>query len=166
MTYFITIEELKNGTFNNNLDDEYIKPALEEAQSIYLREIIGDNLYNTIADKIDTETLADKYLELVDQYIKPYLIYKTQSTIVIPLNFKTRNAGVIQQYGQDFQTTGVEDTAYMMNYYNGKAEFYANRIERYLEKNFGELPEYTETEDNITNPTTSQTACGIFLGGR
>lgn len=162
----ITPDELKNSVLNANIDSEYIEPAINEAEDVYLREILGDNLYETILDKIDTETLADKYLELVDHYIKPYLTYKVQSLMVVPVNFKLRNAGVIQQYGQDFQTTGVEDTAYMMNYYNGKAEFYANRIERYLEKNFGELPEYTETEDNITNPTTSQTACGIFLGGR
>ncbi|MBQ2175277.1 MAG: hypothetical protein II453_09490, partial [Alphaproteobacteria bacterium] len=71
MTYFITIEELKQTTFNANLDNEYIAPALEEAQSIYLREIIGDLLYNSITNKIDSETLSGKYLTLVDQYIKP-----------------------------------------------------------------------------------------------
>ena len=165
MTYFITIEELKQTTFNANLDDEYIAPALEEAQSIYLREIIGDLLYSSITSKIDEETLSGKYLTLVNQYIKPYLTYKVQSVIVIPLNNKTRNAGVIQQYDQGFNTSTMKDTAYLADYYNSRAEFYANRLTTYLQKNAADFPEYGYSDDNITQPTTSQNVTGIFLGG-
>lgn len=165
MTYFITIEELKQATFNANLDNEYIAPALEEAQSIYLREIIGDLLYNSITNKIDSETLSGKYLTLVDQYIKPYLTYKVQSVIVIPLNNKTRNAGVIQQYDQGFNTSTMKDTAYLADYYNSRAEFYANRLTTYLQKNTADFPEYGYSDDNITQPTETQNVTTIYLGG-
>lgn len=165
MTYFITIEELKQTTFNANLDNEYIAPALEEAQSIYLREIIGDLLYNSITNKIDDETLSGKYLTLVNQYIKPYLTYKVQSVIVIPLNNKTRNAGVINQYDQGFNTSTMKDTAYLADYYNSRAEFYANRLTTYLQKNSTDFPEYGYSDDNITQPTESQNVTTIYLGG-
>lgn len=164
MTYFITIEELKQTTFNANLDNEYIAPALEEAQSIYLREIIGDLLYNSIANKIDSETLSGKYLTLVNQYIKHYLTYKVQSVIVIPLNNKTRNAGVIQQYDQGFNTSTMKDTAYLAEYYNSRAEFYANRLTVYLQKNATSFPEYGYSDDNITQPTETQNVTTIYLG--
>lgn len=165
MTYFITIEELKQTTFNANLDNEYIAPALEEAQSIYLREIIGDLLYNSITSKIDEETLSGKYLTLVNQYIKPYLTYKVQSVIVIPLNNKTRNAGIINQYDQGFNTSTMKDTAYLADYYNSRAEFYANRLTAYLQKNAADFPEYGYSDDNITQPTDSQNVTTIYLGG-
>ena len=165
MTYFITIEELKQTTFNANLDNEYIAPALEEAQSIYLREIIGDLLYNSITNKIDSETLSGKYLTLVDQYIKPYLTYKVQSVIVIPLNNKIRNSGVIQQYDQGFNTSTMKDTAYLADYYNSRAEFYANRLTTYLQKNATDFPEYGYSDDNITQPTETQNVTTIYLGG-
>lgn len=165
MTYFITIEELKQTTFNANLDNEYIAPALEEAQSIYLREIIGDLLYNSITNKIDSETLSGKYLTLVNQYIKPYLTYKVQSVIVIPLNNKTRNAGIINQYDQGFNTSTMKDTAYLADYYNSRAEFYANRLTTYLQKNTSDFPEYGYSDDNITQPTDSQNVTTIYLGG-
>ena len=164
MTYFITIEELKQTTFNANLDNEYIAPALEEAQSIYLREIIGDLLYNSITNKIDSETLSGKYLTLVNQYIKPYLTYKVQSVIVIPLNNKTRNAGIINQYDQGFNTSTMKDTAYLADYYNSRAEFYANRLTTYLQKNATDFPEYGYSDDNITQPTESQNVTTIYLG--
>ena len=164
MTYFITVEELKQTTFNANLDNEYIVPALEEAQSIYLREILGDLLYGSIENKIDSETLGGKYLTLVNQYIKPYLTYKVQSVIVIPLNNKTRNAGVINQYDQGFNTTTMKDTAYLAEHYDSRAEFYANRLTTYLQKNAADFPEYGYSDDNVTQPATSQNVTGIYLG--
>lgn len=164
MTYFITVEELKQTTFNANLDNEYIVPALEEAQSIYLREILGDLLYSSIENKIDSETLSGKYLTLVNQYIKPYLTYKVQSVIVIPLNNKTRNAGIINQYEQGFNTTTMKDTAYLAEHYDSRAEFYANRLTTYLQKNAADFPEYGYSDDNVTQPATSQNVTGIYLG--
>lgn len=164
MTYFITVEELKQTTFNANLDNEYIVPALEEAQSIYLREILGDLLYGSIENRIDSETLGGKYLTLVNQYIKPYLTYKVQSVIVIPLNNKTRNAGVINQYDQGFNTTTMKDTAYLAEHYDSRAEFYANRLTTYLQKNAADFPEYGYSDDNVTQPATSQNVTGIYLG--
>lgn len=164
MTYFITIEELKQTTFNANLDNEYIAPALEEAQSIFLREIIGDLLYNSITNKIDEETLSGNYLTLVNQYIKPYLTYKVQSVIVIPLNNKTRNAGIINQYDQGFNTPTMKDVAYLAEHYDSRAEFYANRLTTYLQKNAADFPEYGYSDDNITQPTDSQNVTTIYLG--
>ena len=74
MTYFISIEELKqNNVINANVDSEYIEPALKEAQAIFLKELIGDALYTVIENKINGNTLTGKYQTLVNDYIKPYL---------------------------------------------------------------------------------------------
>lgn len=166
MVYFIKIEELKQSTFNANLDDEYIKPALEEAQSIYLREILGDKLYNTIEKKIEDEELTGKYQTLVDQYIKPYLSYKVQSVIVIPLNNKTRNAGVINQFDQGFSTPSMKDISFLSEHYDSRAEFYANRLITYLQKYATDFPEFGYLDENITQPTSSQNVTTIYLGKR
>lgn len=164
MTYFISIEELKNSAFNANLDDEYLQPAIEEAQSVYLREILGDRLYNTLANKIDNNTLSGIYKTLVDNYIKPFLRYEVQSVVCIPLNYKQRNAGIINQYDQGFSTTTVKDTMYIAEHYQSKAEFYANRLTTFLQKNASSIPEYVYSCDNVTNPSTSQNVTGIYLG--
>lgn len=164
MSNFITITELKNSVLNSNLDDFYIQPAIDEAQNIYLREILGDSLYESVDDKIANNTLTGKYLTLLNNYIKPYLTYMTQSLIVVPLNFKIRNMGVINQYGTDTNTTDMKDTKYLADYYNQKAEFYANRLTTYLVKNADDITEYTVSEENITNPNVSQTGCNIYLG--
>ena len=69
MKYLITPEELKsNGFLNQNIDDQYIITALEEAQDIYLREIIGDNLYNKLLNHTSTE--PNIYDELINNHVK------------------------------------------------------------------------------------------------
>lgn len=165
MTNILTIDELKNSVLNANIDDEYIQPAIDEAQSIYLREILGDALLNAIINKINGNNLTGKYLTLVNDYVKPYLSYMIQSIIVVPITYKIRNAGVIQQYDNGFTTTQMKDTQYLKDYYDGKAEFYGNRLTEWLRKNANDIVEYRLSASNVTNPTTSQNVTNIFLGG-
>ena len=166
MTYFISIEELKqNNVINANVDSEYIEPALREAQDIFLREIIGDTLYNTIENKINGNTLTGKYLTLVNQYIKPYLENRMLASLVVPISMKIRNAGVIQQFDQGFNSSNVKDVAYLADYYNGRVEFYENRMTEYLKKNINDIPEYAYSTQNVTNPSQTHTAGTIYLGG-
>lgn len=162
---FITVDELKQTVLNANLDVEYITPAINEAEDVYLREILGDALYNVLVNKINGNTLTGKYQTLVNSYIKPYLTYKVQSILVVPINYKMRNAGVINQYDQGFSTTTVKDTAYLAEHYDGRAEFYANRLITYLKQNASDLPEYGYSADNVTNPTDSQNVTTLYLGG-
>lgn len=162
---FITVEELKTSVLNANLDAEYINPAIYEAEDVYLREILGDALYNVLVNKINGNTLTGKYQTLVNSYIKPYLTYKVQSILVVPINYKMRNAGVINQYDQGFSTTTVKDTAYLAEHYDGRAEFYANRLTTYLKQNANDFPEYGYSSSNVTNPTDSQNVTTLYLGG-
>ena len=164
MANFISPDELRNSVLNANVDTEYVQPAIDEAQGIYLREILGDRLYNAVVNKIESETLDGKYLTLVENYIKPYLTYMVQSLIVIPVNYKIRNAGVVNQYDNGFSTTDMKDTQYVKEYYDSKAQFYGNRLTEYLQKNSADIPEYGYSESNITQPTTSQNVTGIYLG--
>lgn len=166
MTYFISIDEIKqNNVINANVDTEYIEPALREAQDIFLREILGDALYNAIENRINDNNLTGKYVTLVNQYIKPYLENRMLASLVVPLAMKIRNAGVIQQYDQGFNQSSVKDVNYLADYYNNRVEFYENRMTEYLKKNAADFPEYGYSSENITNPTQTHTAGTIYLGG-
>ena len=162
----ITPEELKNTVLNANVDDEYINPAINEAEDIYLREILGDKLYNTVLNAVGGESIPEPYLTLVNTYIKPYLTYMVQSLICIPVQYKIRNAGIVSQYDQGFTTSNVKDTAYLKEYYDSKAQFYGNRLTVYLQKNSDSFPDYDYDDENVTQPTISQNVTTLYLGTR
>lgn len=161
----ITPTDLQGTVVNANLDDLYLQNAINEAEDVYLREILGDLLYNTIINKINNQTLNGKYLTLVNNFIKIYLQYKVQALLVPQVAFKIRNSGILSQYDQGFSTTSVKDTMYIQEQYDSKSEFYANRLTEYLQKNAADFPEYGWSQDNITQPTLSQNVTGIYLGG-
>lgn len=164
MKHLITIEELKqNGFVNANMEEEYLNTAIEEAQDIFLRETLGDSLYNALLIH-EAQTPPDIYDEIIDNHVKYFLKYKTVALLCMTVNFKIRNIGIAQQYGTDVNTTTMEDTKSVMAYYNGQADFYNNRLSKFLEKNKSKIPEYRCQCNQITNPNTVHPVCSIYLG--
>lgn len=163
MTRLITTDELKqDGFINSNLDNEYLYSAIDEAQDIFLREIIGDSLYVTLQNKVLEEDIEGVYQTLLESYIKIFLKYKVLALLCVPLNFKLRNIGIAQQFGNEVNTTSLDDTKYLQNYYEGKADFYANRLTKFLQTNH--IPEYKCSCNQITEPNENHPVSGIYLG--
>ena len=163
MTRLITVEELKaDGFINQNLENEYLYSAIDEAQGIFLREIIGDSLYETLQNKLSEANIDGVYQTLLDIYVKIYLKYKVLSLLCVPLNFKIRNIGIAQQFSNEVNTTSLEDTKYIQNYYEGKADFYANRLTKFLQTN--DIPEYKSSCNQITEPNELHPVSSIYLG--
>ena len=163
MTRLITVEELKqDGFINQNLENEYLYSAIDEAQGIFLREIIGDSLYETLQNKLSEANIDGVYQTLLDIYVKIYLKYKVLALLCVPLNFKIRNIGIAQQFSNEVNTTSLEDTKYIQNYYEGKADFYANRLTKFLQTN--DIPEYKCSCNQITEPNNNHPVCSIYLG--
>ena len=163
MTRFITVEELKqDGFVNQNLENEYLYSAIDEAQGIFLREIIGDSLYETLQNKLSEANINGVYQTLLDSYVKIYLKYKVLALLCVPLNFKIRNIGIAQQFSNEVNTTSLEDTKYIQNYYEGKADFYANRLTKFLQTN--DIPEYKCSSNQITEPNELHPVSSIYLG--
>ena len=163
MTRLITVEELKSDGFvNQNLENEYLYSAIDEAQDIFLREIIGDSLYETLQNKLSEANIDGVYQTLLDIYVKIYLKYKVLSLLCVPLNFKIRNIGIAQQFSNEVNTTSLEDTKYIQNYYEGKADFYANRLTKFLQTN--DIPEYKCSFNQITEPNELHPVSSIYLG--
>lgn len=163
MTRLITVEELKaDGFINQNLENEYLYSAIDEAQGIFLREIIGDSLYETLQTKLSEANIDGVYQTLLDIYVKIYLKYKVLALLCVPLNFKIRNIGIAQQFSNEVNTTSLEDTKYIQNYYEGKADFYANRLTKFLQTN--DIPEYKCSSNQITEPNELHPVSSIYLG--
>ena len=165
MERLISVEELKqDGFINQNLENEYLYSAIDEAQDIFLREIIGDSLYETLQNKLSEANIDGVYQTLLDSYVKIYLKYKVLSLLCVPLTFKIRNIGIAQQFSNEVNTTSLEDTKYIQNYYEGKADFYANRLTKFLQNNKGNIPEYKCSCNDITEPNDNHPICSIYLG--
>lgn len=159
--FLISETTLKSETIiNDNVGAEYIRPAIETAQDIYLQQLIGTELLDRLYNDITNNTLEEPYKELLDDHITNYLKYKVLSEITVPISYKYRNAGVVQANGDHYQQTTLRDAQMVANHYDLRATFYAERLSKYLCANSGKFPEYKSTRnsaDMMADPDSYKT---------
>ena len=151
--FLISETTLKSETIiNDNVGAEYIRPAIETAQDIYLQQLIGSELLDKLYDLIEDSKIEEEanlyYKELLDDHITNYLKYKVLSEITVPISYKYRNAGVVQVNGDHYQQTTLRDAQMVANHYDLRANFYAERMSKFLCTNSSKFPEYKSTRDN------------------
>ena len=166
--YLISEKTLKeNSVINNNVDGMYVLPAIEYSQDAGLQPIIGTKLYNRLMDMVEDGTIGNNedYKYLLDEYITPFLLNKVTAEIQIPLAFKLRNQGVVQQTGENTYVPSLKDMQYVTQNYENKANFYGNRLSDYLKANRKKYPEYCSVDSSADMPSNKNAYnTGIYLG--
>ena len=166
--FLVSTKTLKeNSVINNNVDDMYVLPAVEFAQDEGLQSLIGTKLYNKLMDLVADCSMsgATDYKYLLDEYITPYLINKVTADIQIPLAFKLRNQGVVQQTGENTYVPSLKDLQYVAQSYENKANFYGQRLSDFLHANHSKYPEYCKIDSCADMPSNSGAyKTGIYLG--
>ena len=157
----------ENSVINNNVDGMYVLPAIEYAMDAGLQPIIGTKLYNRLMDMVEDGTIEnnDDYKYLLDEYITPFLVNKVTAEIQIPLAFKLRNQGVVQQTGENTYVPSLKDMQYVTQNYENKANFYSNRLSDYLKANRKKYPEYCSVDSSADMPSDNGAyKTGLYLG--
>lgn len=168
--FLISEKTLKqNSVINNNVDGLYLLPAIEYAQDAGLQPLLGSKLYNKLMDLVEnseiTNTENEDYKLLLDEYIQPYLINKVTAEIQIPLAYKLRNQGVVQQTGENTYVPSLKDVQYVIQDYENKANFYGNRMSDYLHANISKYPEYCSVDSCADMPSNKNAYnTSIYLG--
>lgn len=151
--FLISETTLKNETIiNDNMGSEYIGPAIETSQDIYLQQLIGTELLDRLYELVKTNQINDdkfsQYKRLIDDYITNYLKFKVLSEITIPLAYKYRNVGVVQTSNEHTTTPTMRDAGLVQNHYENRATFYAERLTSFLCANSGSFPEWKSSRDS------------------
>lgn len=163
--FLISENVLKTETIlNDNVGSEFIRPAIEASQDIYLQQLIGTELLDKLYDLVATNNIGkpeySHYKLLIDEYITNYLKYKVLAEITIPLAYKYRSMGVVQSYGDHYNNSPLKEATLVQNHYESRATFYAERLSRYLNTNSNHFSEYMSTRDNadmMSDPDAYQT---------
>lgn len=168
MKTLISIEEIKGTTIiNNNVDEGYLRDAIETAQTINLQQLIGERLYKTLLDSVGSDgdwIGSNEYYNLVVDYIQPYLKRQVLSNIIVPLNYKVRNEGILQVQGENVYLPSRNDAIYVKEHYENEASFYANRLSDYLCAHQNDFPEYKSHLDGELRSNRNAINSVLYLG--
>ena len=103
-------------------------PALHLAQTQYLREIIGTDLYNKFATDIAASSLSNPYLDLLKNYVKPILIHLTISEFLKTAAYQITNKGISKGVSENASEASSEEVKDLVQVERDRAESYTERF--------------------------------------
>lgn len=160
----------QNTEISDNLYGSYLLPAIRTSQDLYLKPIIGANLYNTIlgmvADGSITASTNTDYKFLLDEYIQPYLLERVVADLVPIVSAKVANIGTILANDEHIVNLSAADAEKLQHLHIIKADAYCKELQRYLLANRELYPELEDCAcDVIKANLDSAASTGIWLGG-
>lgn len=167
---FISEDFIKtNSGLNDNLFGKSLLPAIREAQDIYLQQIIGSTLYHKLLELVDEGTIGDTgntiYKELLDEYVRSYMLYQTIVQVIPVTNVKLSNYGTTLSDDQYLVNLSQGDAELIEKHYSIIADFYARRLQEFILNNCEALDVDACSCEGIRTNLNSAATCGVWLGG-
>lgn len=158
-----------NSNISDNVNSKVLATAIREVQDDELQEILGQLLYEKLKTLVSGGTITNQenkpYKDLLDKS-QMFITYRVIAELLVMLNIKIDNAGLIQTRDENMDYLDVEDTFTMKNHYDTKAAHYAYLLQNYCMEHLNELPELTECQAwKIRSTLYSAASPSVFLGG-
>lgn len=151
----------------DNVDMKVVTPTIKDVQNFYILPILGTSLYNDISDKIIASTLTNNDKNLLDLYIQPTMIWYVRMELPLNINYKYFNKSVGVQNADNLVPASLGEIQAIMDRAKNKAEWYAERLTKYLLSNQTIFPLYLSQPnadiDTIFAKRTNYTN-GMVLG--
>jgi Na+/H+ antiporter NhaB len=140
---FISIEVIKDqSVINENVDSKLLQPTLIMVQDIYLKQVIGKDLYAELITQVNAESVTALNTILLTDYIQPYLINKVVSELVIDVNYKIKNKALMVGSSDNAQPLDSLGMSIIQTKYRNIAENYRVNLVDYLLDNYTDYPLY------------------------
>lgn len=158
-----------NSNISDNVNSKVLATAIREVQEDELQEILGQILFEKLQDLVENGEIDNPdnsiYKDVLDK-AQLFITYKVIAEVIVMLNVKIDNAGIIQTRDENMDYMDLDDTMTMKQYYDSKASHYAYLLQNYLMENLSEIPELTECQAwKIRSTLYSAASPSIFLGG-
>jgi len=164
---FISVQNIKERTsLHANIDEKLILPEILTCQDMFILPALGTALYNRLQDGISNCSLNIDENNLLDIYISPTLVYYVMSEMPQALSYQFYNKGLLRKSGENTENPSMQDMIDVANRYKARAEFYKQRMIKYLKEYSTTYPEYLSPGSGIDaiHPENDAYTTSIWLG--
>lgn len=166
---FISPQYIKdNGLVDENVDEKFILYSIKTAMELELQELIGTDLLEEIQGEVNASTLTAANTSLLNNYIVPYLLQQVQSSLIIPLQYRLRNKGIMTFNSEEAQSADNATVSLVEKGMAHKAQFLGERLRRYLIENSSTYPLFLGGNEEVWKIRPARTAyeSGFWLGNQ
>jgi hypothetical protein len=164
---FISVDTIKDRTgLHNNVDDKLVKPEIKTAQDMYILPALGSSLYNRLQAGITANDLTANEILLLDNYVVDTLVNYVLSELPQGMSFQFYNKGLLRKQGDNSEYPSMQDMIDVANRYRARAEFYKQRLIKYLKQNNVLYPQYLNFGSGIDaiKPENDGYTASVYLG--
>ena len=122
-----------------NVDPKVISKSILNVQEIHLKGILGGSLYDVVLtdveSKIQNSGHTMTYGTLLNDYIQPYLLHETVVDLLIALQFKISNKGVMKSQDNSATSVSADELEYAVKHFKNYTITYKDALKKYLSDN-------------------------------
>jgi len=146
------------------IDADALLPFIYTAQIKYLKNLLGTVLYNYLAAQIETQTpFTGRYYELMDEYVKPCLVWYTCVEYIPFSSVQFKANGAVKQQSEQGVAPSKAEIDYLKQQAQTNADYWALRLQNFCISYSQDLPQYLESVGNQTQIYPDQT--NQYFGG-
>jgi hypothetical protein len=147
---FISVDTIKDRSgLHLNVDEKLVKGEIKAVQDMYILPALGSALYDRLQAGINANDLTQLEITLLNDYIVDTLVNFTLAELPQGLSFQFYNKGLLRKGGENFENPSMQDMIDIANRYRARAEFYKQRLIKYLRQNIVDFPLYSNYGDGI-----------------
>ena len=148
MIYFVTENWLKTKIpLTANIDMVKVLPYVESQADMRIQPILGTYFYNYLLGKYNAQTLTPDETTLVKK-IQYAIGWRAVENCILGISFELKNKGIQQQSGDYSSPTTLAEANYIEGRMAKKAEFYEERLIKWLQANYSLFPQFTDSQND------------------
>jgi len=165
---FISEQKLKDSTaINLNVDTNLLLPYVRQAQKLYVEPKLGSKLFEKLKTLITNNTIGnvgnEAYKTLLDDYIGDMLPNWAFYHAVPFLRFKIENGNIYSKTSETGTALSTAEAQHLREEVRNTAEYYTERMIKYITNNTSDFPEYSTNSGADVNPNTNAYYAGMNL---
>jgi hypothetical protein len=161
---FVTREDIVKFTaMNGNVDTDKFIQFVKIAQDIHIQNYLGSKLFNKINDAIVAGTLANPYLALLKDYIKPMVIHFAIVEYLPFAAYTIANKGVFKHNSENSTNVEKNEIDFLIEKERDIAQHYTNRFIDYMSYNQVSFPEYNTNSNGDMFPDSESNFVGWVI---
>ena len=161
---FVTREDIVKFTaMNGNVDTDKFIQFVKIAQDIHIQNYLGTKLFDKINDAIVAGTLANPYLALLKDYIKPMVIHFAMVEYLPFAAYTIANKGVFKHNSENSTNVEKNEVDFLIEKERDIAQHYTNRFIDYMSYNQVSFPEYNTNSNGDMFPDSEANFIGWVI---
>ena len=148
---------------NGNVDTDKFIQFIKIAQDVHIQSMLGTDLLNRIKADIIADTLANPYLDLLVDYVKPMLIHWAMVEYLPFAAYTIANKGVYKHNSENATNVEKVEIDFLIEKERSIAQHYTERFIEHISFNNDKFPEYNSNSNGDMYPDTNNNYQGWYL---